>query len=108
MSGDFPTLAEVGEENVRQRMFRLKDQILSGPHTIRTPSAHRRRCTPTTEEIVRHVHENKDARPDSITIGTPSKGGEVKVYFNANASEAEIRALIDKAMAARAYAGGQP
>ena len=37
MSGDFPALAEVGEENVRQRMFRLKDQILSGPHTIRTP-----------------------------------------------------------------------
>jgi hypothetical protein len=37
MSGDFPTLAEVGEENVRQRMFRLKDQITARPHTIRTP-----------------------------------------------------------------------
>lgn len=57
-----------------------------------------------SEEIIRHIHENKESRPDSITIGTPSKGGEVKVYFNATMPEAEINALIDKAMAARSYA----
>jgi hypothetical protein len=37
MSDDFPTFAEVGEENIRQRMFRLKAQITAGPHTIRVP-----------------------------------------------------------------------
>lgn len=26
-----------GEENIRQRMFRLKAQITAGPHTIRVP-----------------------------------------------------------------------
>jgi hypothetical protein len=37
MADDFPTFAEVGEENIRQRMFRMKDQITGGPHTIRVP-----------------------------------------------------------------------
>jgi len=55
------------------------------------------------EQVVRHIHENKENRPDSITIGTPSKGGEVKVYFNAARPE-EINALIDAAFTARAYA----
>jgi hypothetical protein len=59
-----------------------------------------------TEEIVRHVHENKENRPDSITIGTPSKGGELKVYFNATAPMEEIRLLVDRAIAVRAYASG--
>ena len=56
-----------------------------------------------TEDTVRHIHENKENRPDSITIGTPSKGGEVKIYFNAAKPE-EINALIDAAMVARSYA----
>lgn len=37
MSEDFPTFAEVGEENIRQRMLRLKDLIMAGPHSIRIP-----------------------------------------------------------------------
>jgi hypothetical protein len=57
----------------------------------------------TEEQIVRHIHENQDNRPDSITIGTPSKGGEVKVYFNAKRPE-EIGTLIDAAFTARKYA----
>jgi hypothetical protein len=56
------------------------------------------------EQVIRNIHENKDARPDSITIGTPSKGGELKVYFNANMTAAEITALIDKGFEARKYA----
>ena len=60
-----------------------------------------------TEEIVRHVHENKDARPDSIEIGSASKGGVLKVYVNlATMSEPEIRALINKGLTARQYASG--
>jgi glutamate/tyrosine decarboxylase-like PLP-dependent enzyme len=60
-----------------------------------------------TEEIVRHVHENKDARPDSIEIGSASKGGVLKVYVNlATMSEPEIRALINKGLSARQYASG--
>lgn len=61
------------------------------------------------EQIVRHIHENKESRPDSIEIGTAGKGGVLKVYLNLQTmSEQEIRALIDKGLAARTYAGGQP
>lgn len=56
------------------------------------------------EDTIRHIHENKENRPDSITIGTPSKGGEIKVYFNATSKPEEINALIDAAMTARSYA----
>ena len=50
--------------------------------------------------------------PDHICIGTPSKGGELQVYFDSgNLTEAQQR--IDNAVAARQYlltklaAGGQ-
>jgi hypothetical protein len=57
------------------------------------------------EQIIRHIHENKESRPDSITLGTPSKGGEVKVYFNAaNQTEEQIKTMIDLAYRVRAYA----
>lgn len=60
-----------------------------------------------TEEIVRHVHENKDSRPDSIEIGTPSKGGVLKVYFNlATQTDAEVREIINRGLRARVYAAG--
>jgi hypothetical protein len=48
------------------------------------------------EQIHRHVND----RPDSITIGTPSKGGELKVYFNAE-KPAEAEALLVNAFAIR-------
>jgi hypothetical protein len=33
--------------------------------------------------VQQHVHKNVDEFPDSITIGTPGRGGEIKIYFNA-------------------------
>jgi hypothetical protein len=59
------------------------------------------------EQIVRHIHENKEARPDSIEIGSPSKGGVIKVYFNASMPKEEIQKLIDAAFDARAYANSK-
>lgn len=59
------------------------------------------------EQITRHIHETKDARPDSIEIGTPSKGGVLKVYVNLQTmSDPEIRELINKGLRARQYAAG--
>ena len=58
------------------------------------------------EQVIRHIHENKESRPDSIEIGTAGKGGVVKVYFNANAPWEEIQALINTAVRARFYARG--
>lgn len=55
------------------------------------------------EQITRHIND----RPDSIEIGTPAKGGAVKIYFNAKAPEAETNALIDAAFAARTYAASK-
>lgn len=52
------------------------------------------------ETIHRHVND----RPDSIEIGTPSKGGAVKIYFSAAAPTYETQDLIDKALHARKYA----
>jgi glucose-6-phosphate isomerase len=52
------------------------------------------------EQIHKHVND----RPDSITIGTPSKGGELKVYFNARSDSGETTELINRAFAARRYA----
>lgn len=61
----------------------------------------------TEEQIVRHIHENKEARPDSLECGTAGKGGVVKIYVNfATMEEPEIRALINKALSARTYLQG--
>jgi hypothetical protein len=58
---------------------------------------------PPEEQIVRHIHENKDSRPDSIEIGSPSKGGTIKVYFNADNPDRACE-LIDHAIVVRVYA----
>ncbi len=44
----------------------------------------------TEEQITKHIYD----RPDSFEIGTPSKGGVVKVYFNAQ-DPAEALKLIE-------------
>jgi glutamate/tyrosine decarboxylase-like PLP-dependent enzyme len=64
----------------------------------------------TEDQTVWHIHENKDSRPDSIEVGTPSKGGVLKVYVNLlTMTEPEIRELINKGLKARQYAsGGEP
>jgi len=61
------------------------------------------------EQITRHIHENKDSRPDSLEIGTP-KSGVIKIYYNAvTMTDPEIRQLINRAQTALTYArGGMP
>lgn len=44
-----------------------------------------------------------ETNTDSITVGTPSKGGEMKVYFNAS-DPMKARERIDNALKLRAYA----
>jgi len=44
--------------------------------------------------------------PDSISIGTPGKGGEIKLYGNF-ADEAAFKAKIDAAKRMREYANAQ-
>ena len=51
------------------------------------------------ETIQKIVNDN----PDSLTVGTPGKQGEVKVYGNFNDMEA-FKAKIDNAAALRSYA----
>ncbi|HTY14490.1 MAG TPA: hypothetical protein VMC42_02180, partial [Methanoregulaceae archaeon] len=61
--------------------------------------------TEPNETIVRTIAE----RPDSVVIGNPSKGGEIKVYFNvANLEDAEARvmnAIKIRDLAARLHSG---
>lgn len=51
------------------------------------------------ESIQKTINEN----PDSIEIGTPSKGGAIKIYGNFDNLEA-FKEKIDKAKIAREYA----
>jgi hypothetical protein len=51
------------------------------------------------ETIQRYINDN----PDSLEIGTPSKGGAVKVYGNFDNPEG-FKAKIDNAMQVRAHA----
>jgi hypothetical protein len=46
-----------------------------------------------------HIHKTDRSgdRPDSIEIGTPSKGGTLKVYFDANRPE-DANALVARAI----------
>jgi hypothetical protein len=61
---------------------------------------------PPEEQIVRHIHENKDSRPDSIEIGSASKGGVIKIYFNAD-DPARASELVDNAFVIRGYANSK-
>ena len=51
------------------------------------------------ESIQKHVTEN----PDSIEIGTPSKGGAIKIYGNFDDKEA-FKKKIDAAKEVKKYA----
>jgi len=51
------------------------------------------------ESINKIIHEN----PDSLEIGTPSKGGAIKVYGNFNQPE-EFKKKLEKAEEVRKYA----
>jgi len=54
------------------------------------------------ETIQKIVNDN----PDSVEIGTPSKGGAVKIYGNFS-DEAAFKAKIDSAKKIREYAAMQ-
>ena len=53
------------------------------------------------ETIITHQHVYDN--PDSLEIGTPSKGGAIKIYGNFNDPDA-FRDKITKAFEVRAYA----
>jgi hypothetical protein len=50
-----------------------------------------------------HVHRDEDRNTDSIEIGTPGKGGVLKIYLNTDDPEAAMR-RIDAGFALRQYA----
>lgn len=49
-----------------------------------------------------HEHIHKTENSDSIEIGTPSKGGAIKVYSNFS-NEEEFKTKIDIAIRVREY-----
>ena len=54
------------------------------------------------KEVVTREMSDVPYEPDSMEIGTPSKGGSMKVYGNANKPE-EFRAKIDAMIQLRLY-----
>ncbi len=59
----------------------------------------------STATVIRHVHvhRDEDRNTDSIEIGTPGKGGVLKIYLNTDDPEAAMR-RIDAGFALRQYA----
>jgi len=55
------------------------------------------------EQTILHLHREEGKFLDSIEIGTPSKGGAVKVYFDARDPEG-AKMKVDNAMMIRIYA----
>jgi len=49
------------------------------------------------------INKQKTENPDSIEIGTPSKGGAIKIYGNFSNAE-EFKKKIDSAKEVREYA----
>jgi hypothetical protein len=50
------------------------------------------------EDIQRHVHQHVTENPDSLEISTPSRGGAIKVYHNADDPEGfkkKVLAMLD-------------
>ena len=54
-------------------------------------------------EAIESVHKTITENPDSIEIGTPSKGGAIKIYGNFDNEEA-FKKKIDIAKEVREYA----
>ena len=50
-----------------------------------------------------HTHRDEDRNTDSIEIGTPSKGGVLKVYVNTDDPEAAVR-RVETGFSLRQYA----
>ena len=56
---------------------------------------------PKLSDAVIHIHKNDN--PDSLEVGTPSKGGVIKIYGDYN-DVATFNKKIDNAIAVRKYA----
>lgn len=74
-----------------------------------TVSAHDNRsdldlCRTGSDQIVLHIHREEGPKfTDSLEIGTASKGGALKIYFNADNPEAAMK-RIQTAFRVRAFA----
>lgn len=55
------------------------------------------------EQVVRHIHEGQESRPDSITFGESTKIPGVKIYLDLTKPE-EVTEIIDHAFVAYSYA----
>lgn len=56
-------------------------------------------------EVVVHIHRYEGQFQDSVEIGSPSKGGAIKVYFNA-ANVEEGKERVRNAVQVRDYMRG--
>lgn len=56
------------------------------------------------EEKHETIHRHINDRPDSVEIGTPAKGGAIKVYYNADDDVKTTERRIKAAFAARTLA----
>lgn len=53
--------------------------------------------------VEEHIHKQVNELPDSLEIGTPSRGGAIKIYCDFNKLD-EVKEKLHKAFAARKYA----
>ena len=53
--------------------------------------------------VEEHVHKHISENPDSVEIGTPAKGGAIKIYGNYDNVEA-FKLKVDNAILVRKYA----
>ena len=62
-------------------------------------------CDGQSAAVIRHVHVHRDENrnTDSIEIGTPGKGGVLKIYLNTDDPDAAVR-RIEAAFSLRQYA----
>lgn len=62
-------------------------------------------CDGQSAAVIRHVHvhRDEDRNTDSIEIGTPGKGGVLKIYVNTDDPEAAVR-RIEAGFSLRQYA----
>lgn len=58
------------------------------------------------ETFQRHINQIINENPDSLEIGTPSKGGAIKIYGDFNKPE-EFKRKILKAKEVKQYAQAQ-
>ena len=61
--------------------------------------------TQTTQimQTTKHIND----RPDSVEIGSPSKGGTIKIYFNTDDAKEKTESRIVAAFEARKFANEQ-